>query len=67
MNNNNYKFLLADDHNGNKVLMIVKGNLKKAINNVGEITDQCFPYRDQLKSILEHSTIKISKEKEHDE
>ena len=43
MENTNYKFILADDHNGNKALTIIKGSLtnypvKKAV----EITDPKF-------------------------
>lgn len=62
--NNEYKFILADDRNGNKALVIVKGDFDKAVhsNNVDEITDPAFnSVAKQLIKALDATTIKGKK------
>lgn len=54
----NYRFILADDHKGNKFLMVVKGDGNKAMNNRYEITDDRFKsVAKKLIHILEHSSV----------
>ena len=43
MKNDNYKFILADDHKGNKVLAIIKGKLStELVSHAKTITDTRF-------------------------
>lgn len=62
MTNDNYKYILADDHNGNKALVIIRGELNNKLvspANVHEITDPAFtPYAKQLRKILEQVATK---------
>lgn len=67
MNNDNYKFILADDHKGNKLLAVVKGELStELVNNARTIGDQHFIniLADQLKKIIDSASV-IEKDGEH--
>lgn len=59
MNNDNYKFILSDDHKGNKVLAIIKGELStKLVSNAKTITDTRFSaVADQLKKIIDSVSV----------
>lgn len=58
MKNDNYKVYLADDHQGNKFLLVLKGNGNKAIEHGHEvkITDSRFnDTKQELINILENT------------
>ena len=59
MNNDNYKFILADDHNGNKVLAVIKGEMStELVSNAKTITDTRFnAVADQLKKIIDSASV----------
>lgn len=59
MNNDNYKFILANDHKGNKVLAVIKGELStKLVSNAKTITDTSFnAVADQLKKIIDSVSV----------
>lgn len=59
MNNDNYKFILADDHKGNKALVVIKGNLTRELVNKSKVVDDSHFYKtaQQLKKIIESSSI----------
>lgn len=60
MNNDNYQFILADDHKGNKLLAVVKGELStELVNNARTIGGQHFIniLADQLKKIIDSSSV----------
>lgn len=59
MNNDNYKFILADDHKGNKVLAVVKGKLStELVSHAKTITDTRFnAVADQLKKIIDSASV----------
>lgn len=59
MNNNNYKFILADDHKGNKALVVIKGHLSnKLVDNAKTITDPRFnAIAGQLKKIIDSASV----------
>ena len=59
MNNDNYKFILADDHKGNKVLTVIKGELStELVSNAKTITDTRFnAVTDQLKKIIDSASV----------
>ncbi|MBD8085421.1 hypothetical protein HUK45_04020 [Limosilactobacillus sp. c9Ua_26_M] len=66
MNSDNYKFILADDHKGNKALVVIKGELStKLVSNAKTITDTRFnAVADQLKKIIDSASV-IEKDGEH--
>ncbi|WP_431814552.1 hypothetical protein [Limosilactobacillus portuensis] len=59
MNNDNYKFILADDHKGNKALVVIKGELSTdLVGNAKTITDTRFnAVADQLKKIIDSVSV----------
>lgn len=59
MNNDNYKFILADDHKGNKVLAVIKGEMStELVSNAKTITDTRFnAVTDQLKKIIDSASV----------
>ena len=59
MNNDNYKFILADDHKGNKVLAVIKGEMStELVSNAKTITDTRFnAVVDQLKKIIDSASV----------
>ena len=60
MNNDNYKFILADDHKGNKVLAVIKGEFSSSLVSQAKIIDDS-RFKDtaeQLKSIINASSVK---------
>lgn len=59
MNNDNYKFILADDHKGNKALAIIKGKLStELVSHANTITDTRFnAVADQLKKIIDSASV----------
>lgn len=59
MNNDNYKFILADDHKGNKVLAVIKGELSiKLVSNAKTITDTRFnAVAEELKKIIDSASV----------
>lgn len=59
MNNDNYKFILADDHKDNKALAVIKGELStKLVSNAKAITDTRFnAVADQLKKIIDSASV----------
>ena len=59
MNNDNYKFILADDHKGNKVLAVIKGEMStELVSNAKTITDTSFnAVADQLKKIIDSACV----------
>ena len=59
MKNDNYKFILADDHKGNKVLAVIKGELStELVSHAKAITDTRFNIvADQLKKIIDSASI----------
>ena len=59
MNNDNYKLILADDHKGNKVLAVIKGEMStELVSNAKTITDTRFnAVADQLKKIIDSSSV----------
>lgn len=65
MNNDNYQFILADDHKGNKVLAIIKGKLStELVSHAKTITDTRFnAVADQLKKIIDSASV-IEKDSE---
>lgn len=59
MNNDNYKFILADDHKGNKALAVIKGKLStELVSHAKTITDTRFnAVADQLKKIIDSASV----------
>ena len=59
MKNDNYKFILADDHKGNKVLAVIKGELStELVSHAKAITDTRFNVvADQLKKIIDSASV----------
>ena len=59
MNNDNYKFILADDHKGNKVLAVIKGELStELVSHAKAITGTRFNVvADQLKKIIDSASV----------
>ncbi len=59
MKNDNYKFILADDHKGNKVLAVIKGKLStELVSHAKTITDTRFnAVADQLKKIIDSASV----------
>ncbi|HIX35597.1 MAG TPA: hypothetical protein H9856_04265 [Candidatus Limosilactobacillus merdigallinarum] len=57
--NDNYQFLLADDHKGNKVLAVIKGELSmELVKSTRLITDKRFNHlAQQLKKIIDSSSV----------
>lgn len=57
-----YSFYLADDHKGNKVLIITKGKISYRdlnTNNVHKIADPKFaPIAKQLRNLIDETTVK---------
>ncbi|WP_308557630.1 hypothetical protein [uncultured Lactobacillus sp.] len=66
MNNDNYQFILADDHKGNKVLAVIKGELStELVSNAKVVTDTRFnAVAEQLKKIIDSASV-IEKDGEH--
>lgn len=60
MTNSNYKFMLADDHKGNKVLAVIKGDLTADLVSLAKIIDDSRfkDTTDQLKRIIDASSVK---------
>lgn len=60
MTNSNYTFMLADDHKGNKVLAVIKGEFTADLVNQATIIDDS-RFKDtaeQLKRIIDASSVK---------
>ena len=59
MKNDNYKFILADDHKGNKVLAVIKGELStELVSHAKAITDTRFNVvANQLKKIIDSASV----------
>ena len=59
MTDSNYKFMLADDHKGNKALVVIKGNqTNELIEQLKEIDDSRFiKTAQQLQKIIDSSSI----------
>jgi len=59
MTDSNYKFVLADDHKGNKALVVIKGNqTNELIEQLKEIDDVNFNKNAQeLKNVINSSSI----------
>lgn len=59
MNNDNYKFILADDHKGNKALVVIKGTWTNDLVNSSKVVDDSHFYKtaQQLKKIIDSSSI----------
>lgn len=57
--NDNYRFILADDHKGNKVLAVIKGELStELVKSAGLITDKRFNHvARQLKRIVNSASV----------
>lgn len=57
--NENYQFLLADDHKGNKVLAVIKGELStELVKSTRLITDKRFNQAArQLKRIVDAASV----------
>ncbi|QZN93543.1 hypothetical protein KZE55_03050 [Limosilactobacillus panis] len=60
MTNSNYKFMLADDHKGNKILAIIKGDFTADLVSQAKIIDDSRfkDTADQLKHIIDTSSVK---------
>lgn len=60
MNNDNYKFILADDHKGNKVLTVIKGEFSSSLVSQAKIIDDSRfkNTAEQLKHIIDASSVK---------
>lgn len=60
MTDSNYKFMLADDHKGNKVLAVIKGDFTAdLVSRTKIIDDSRFKdTADQLKRIIDASSVK---------
>ncbi len=60
MTNSNYKFMLADDHKGNKVLTVIKGDFTDdLVSRTKIIDDSRFKdTADLLKRIIDASSVK---------
>ena len=60
MNNDNYKFILADDHKGNKVLTVIKGEFSSSLVSQAKIIDDSRfkNTAEQLKRIIDASSVK---------
>lgn len=60
MTNSNYKFMLADDHKGNKVLAVIKGDFTADLVSQAKIIDDSRfkDTADQLKHIIDASSVK---------
>lgn len=59
MNNDNYKFILADDHKGNKVLAVIKGKLSMELVTHAKVVDDD-RFKDvaqQLKHIIDSASV----------
>ncbi|MGE9920875.1 hypothetical protein [Limosilactobacillus reuteri] len=59
MNNDNYKFILADDHKGNKALVVIKGNFTSELVNQAKVVDDSrfIKTTQQLQKIIDSSSI----------
>ena len=59
MKNDNYKFILADDHNGNKALVVIKGKLSTELVNQAKVIDEnrFNNVAEQLKNIIDSSSV----------
>lgn len=60
MTDSNYKFMLADDHKGNKVLAVIKGDFTADLVSQAKIIDDS-RFKDtaeQLKRIIDASSVK---------
>ena len=60
MTDSNYKFMLADDHKGNKVLVVIKGDFTTDLVSRAKIIDDS-RFKDtaeQLKRIIDASSVK---------
>lgn len=60
MRKSNYTFMLADDHKGNKVLAVIKGEFSSNLVNQAKIIDDS-RFKDtaeQLKRIIDASSVK---------
>ena len=59
MNNDNYKFILADDHKGNKALVVIKGTWTNDLVNSSKVVDDSHFYKtaQHLKKIIDSSSI----------
>lgn len=59
MDNDNYQFILADDHKGNKVLAVIKGELStELVSNAKVVTDTRFnAVAEQLKKIIDSASV----------
>lgn len=60
MTDSNYKFMLADDHKGNKVLVVIKGDFTTDLVSRAKIIDESHfkDTADLLKRIIDASSIK---------
>lgn len=59
MNNDNYKFILADDHKGNKALVVIKGTWTNDLVNSSKVVDDS-RFKDvaqQLKYIIDSASV----------
>lgn len=68
-NSQNYKFYVADDRNGNKALVAVKGHFTSDMTN-SILTDPRFfaNYSETIngiKEILDHATVALPTKEEH--
>jgi hypothetical protein len=64
MNDNEYKYYLADDHKGNKALFVTKGHIRYEDlvgENVNKISDPKFePLAQQLRKIINETTVAVT-------
>lgn len=60
MTDSNYKFMLADDHKGNKVLAVIKGEFSSSLVSQTKIIDasRFKNTAEQLKRIIDASSVK---------
>lgn len=60
MTDSNYKFMLADDHKGNKVLAVIKGEFSSSLVSQAKIIDDSRfkNTAEQLKRIIDASSVK---------
>ncbi len=60
MTDSNYKFMLADDHKGNKVLVVIKGEFLSSLVSQAKIIDasRFKNTAEQLKRIIDASSVK---------
>lgn len=65
MQEQGYTFYLADDRNGNKALVAVKGHFTSDMTN-SILTDPRFftNYSETIKEILDHATVALPTKKE---